>query len=284
MTWGTIRPVILLPTDSVHWTDEQFRTTVLHELAHVRRCDSLSLLLAFSCCAVLWFNPLVWRCARALRFEAEGAADDLVLAAGVRASDYAAVLLGFSARTLGRNPQSLGGVCRMEQFGIEKRISALLDAYATRTQVTSRQAVTGILACALLLVILCTLRPQTLAAQPQKAGNTAASSGRVPAASRRAAGSVSSSPEHRRRGARSKGSDVIPLTSADAIASSRDRISRSADLIDEQPVPDAQPGASPDLAPQNFTISDPTAQRAISPDDWRSNSRDRPQEKHSITQ
>lgn len=93
MTWGTTKPLVLLPRNSADWDLEQFRTAVLHELAHVRRFDSLSLTYGFACCAIFWFNPLVWRCARNLRFHAESAADDLVLSVGIRPSDYATVLL-----------------------------------------------------------------------------------------------------------------------------------------------------------------------------------------------
>jgi len=118
---------------------------VLHELAHVRRCDSLSSLLGFLCCSVFWFNPLVWLCARKLRFEAEAAADDLVLSAGVRASDYAAVLLSSISVSFGGRTQSLPAVCRMEKLGIEKRICALLDVSVNRAVVTQGWIVRAIL-------------------------------------------------------------------------------------------------------------------------------------------
>ncbi len=39
--------------------------------------------------AVEWLNPLTWLAARRLRFESELACDDLVLASGVRAPEYA---------------------------------------------------------------------------------------------------------------------------------------------------------------------------------------------------
>ena len=83
MTWGYMRPVILLPRESVNWSKGRFEAVMLHELAHVRRGDSISQLLVLAVCALYWFNPVVWLCARALRSEAEMAADDTVLGLGI---------------------------------------------------------------------------------------------------------------------------------------------------------------------------------------------------------
>jgi hypothetical protein len=47
---------------------------LLHELAHVRHHDCLAQIVAQLACALHWFNPLVWLCARRLRVERELAA------------------------------------------------------------------------------------------------------------------------------------------------------------------------------------------------------------------
>jgi beta-lactamase regulating signal transducer with metallopeptidase domain len=160
MTWGTTEPFILLPKNSADWDTEQFRTAVLHELAHVRRYDSLSLKYAFACCAVLWFNPFVWRCARNLRFHAESAADDLVLSLGIRPSDYATVLLDLVSRDSVQTSVRLSGICRMERLGIHKRIAAVLNASANRTATSIAGAARVSVACVAVGLFVLTLRPQ----------------------------------------------------------------------------------------------------------------------------
>ena len=40
MTWGTLKPRILLPAEALAWTDERRRIVLLHELAHISRQDA----------------------------------------------------------------------------------------------------------------------------------------------------------------------------------------------------------------------------------------------------
>ena len=70
----------MLPVAAQDWSDEQLRSVLLHELAHIKRRDVLGQLLAQFACALHWFNPLVWFAAWRLHVERERACDDLVLA------------------------------------------------------------------------------------------------------------------------------------------------------------------------------------------------------------
>ena len=97
VTWGIVYPVILLPSSAGQWDEEQRIAVLTHELAHVKRFDALTQLLAQLALALLWFHPLVWMAVRRMRLEREHACDDFVLVAGARASRYADDLLGFGA-------------------------------------------------------------------------------------------------------------------------------------------------------------------------------------------
>ena len=90
---GVLKPTIVLPAESESWSLDRRRAVLLHELAHVRRHDLLGHTLGRLVCAVYWFHPLVWTAAKRLRSESERACDDLALACGTRATDYAEHLL-----------------------------------------------------------------------------------------------------------------------------------------------------------------------------------------------
>lgn len=169
MTWGFVRPVVLLPQDSVTWPDERTEAVLLHELAHVRRGDSLSQLLAFSVCALFWFHPAIWLCARRMRAEAEAAADDTVLLSGITPSTYAAELLRFAAQ-LGRQRQPFTrlGVSMLKQAKIEARIESIVDPSRHRAGVTPGEARKAVV-FGLFLLLLVSLRPSFSAASAQQA-------------------------------------------------------------------------------------------------------------------
>jgi beta-lactamase regulating signal transducer with metallopeptidase domain len=90
---GLLRPIILLPTASESWAEERMSAVLRHEFSHVRRFDGLALLLAQLACALYWFQPLFWLARTRLRRECELAADEAVIASGVRATNYAQHLL-----------------------------------------------------------------------------------------------------------------------------------------------------------------------------------------------
>jgi len=93
LTWGFLRPVVMMPAGSDGWSESQRSTALYHELAHVKRGDFLVMLLARLSCALYWFNPLSWFVFRMIRKEQEKACDELVLKAGIKPSTYAENLL-----------------------------------------------------------------------------------------------------------------------------------------------------------------------------------------------
>ncbi len=126
MTWGSVRPRILLPDDARGWDEERARIVLLHELAHVARRDSLSRAAASVVSAIYWFNPAIWYAARQMRREQEHACDDLVLSRGAKAGPYARNLLE-AARAF-QTPPAIAGFCvaMASKSELERRLTAIV--------------------------------------------------------------------------------------------------------------------------------------------------------------
>ena len=125
VTWGWRRPVVLLPAEAADWPVQRRRLVLLHELAHVKRWDCLTQMIARVVCALFWVNPLVWLAARRMCVERERACDDLVLRSDCKASDYAAELLSI-ARTF-RSARFAAGIAMARSARLQARIAAMID-------------------------------------------------------------------------------------------------------------------------------------------------------------
>jgi HEAT repeat protein/beta-lactamase regulating signal transducer with metallopeptidase domain len=167
MAWGILRPSVLMPADADSWPSDRLRIVLLHELAHVKRRDCLTHMLAQISCALYWFNPLAWMAARHLRTERERACDDLVLAAGTRGPDYADQLLEIArAMRSGRFPALFGGasLAMAQRSQLEGRLMAILDPTVPRSGVSRSRTVAATLVFAGAVMPLAAVQPWTSAA------------------------------------------------------------------------------------------------------------------------
>ncbi|HEY2033409.1 MAG TPA: M56 family metallopeptidase [Rhizomicrobium sp.] len=140
ITWGLFQPIILLPFNAHFWPRERLQAVLLHETAHIARHDSLSQLLSLVVCALYWPNPLVWMAARTLRDEAELAADDYVIASGVRPSSYAGELLQLASEFRSRQPALAGMPLFMAApSALEARVKSVLAPTQLRSGVTTME-------------------------------------------------------------------------------------------------------------------------------------------------
>jgi beta-lactamase regulating signal transducer with metallopeptidase domain len=178
MTWGVVRPVVLLPADAEEWDTERRTVVLAHELAHVRRWDTLTQWIAHLALALFWFNPLVWMAARQMREEREHACDDAVLSIGTRPVEYADHLLDI-VRSLGavEGPAAALAMARRSQF--EGRLLAILDSATPRGGVSRGLGFAALALAAAAVLPLGALR----AALPPQGGEPAVTALRAEASS-----------------------------------------------------------------------------------------------------
>jgi beta-lactamase regulating signal transducer with metallopeptidase domain len=159
VTWGIVYPVILLPSSAGQWDEEQRIAVLTHELAHVKRFDALTQLLAQLALALLWFHPLVWMAVRRMRLEREHACDDFVLVAGARASRYADDLLGFARRLTRPTAPAAAALAMARRSELEGRLLAILDPATKRSTVRRARVAALTLAVFALAAPLAAFRP-----------------------------------------------------------------------------------------------------------------------------
>lgn len=142
---GGFKPMILLPAEAEEWPEDRIRAVLIHEQAHLRNGDPNWQMLAELACLMHWFNPLAWFFCGAMRREAERAADDAVLRAGVRPSDYASELVAFAAK-MGVDRQPVAWTAFARKSGVNSRVRAILTPQIERKPMTKPMKITAIFA------------------------------------------------------------------------------------------------------------------------------------------
>ena len=100
LTYGVLRPVILLPK-CLDWTDEKnLRYILAHEFTHIRRFDIMKKWLLVAAVCVHWFNPLVWVMYILANRDIELSCDETVVRSfgETMKSSYALALIGMEER------------------------------------------------------------------------------------------------------------------------------------------------------------------------------------------
>jgi beta-lactamase regulating signal transducer with metallopeptidase domain len=147
---GVLDPKIILSPQSGEWTETRRKAVLCHELAHIKRLDALTQFVGRVAAAIYWFNPLVWLLLRAMRAERERACDDMVLAFGTPASDYAHELLEIVSTLVRPQPAAALAMARRSQ--LEGRVLSLLNPRVAHGLLRRRVAIP--LSCAVLAAAL----------------------------------------------------------------------------------------------------------------------------------
>jgi beta-lactamase regulating signal transducer with metallopeptidase domain len=167
VTAGIFASRIILPSGWRSWPPEKLRACLAHEMAHIRRRDTLVAFLAHINRCVFWFHPLAWWLERTLAASAEDAADEAAIRAIGSRHRYAEVLLDIAEAVRVRGARVAWQAVGAGGTGLlARRVDRVLRGHAAREMSRARTAVVfGTCAAAILLVAAC--RQQT-AAPPLK--------------------------------------------------------------------------------------------------------------------
>lgn len=124
LTYGVLRPVILMP-NAMDWEDRRAAEFILaHEYVHIRRFDAVTKLVLTAVLCVHWFNPMVWLLYFLGNRDLELSCDEAVLRQfGTRArGDYARMLIRMEERKSGLSPIYNG----FSKNAVEERVRAIM--------------------------------------------------------------------------------------------------------------------------------------------------------------
>lgn len=124
LSYGILRPVILLPK-TVDWSDENAISYVLeHEYVHIRRFDSILKLALITAACIHWFNPMVWLMYVLANRDIELSCDEAVIRqfGSTTKSAYAMTLIHMAEQKSGFAPFCNG----FSKNAIEERIVAIM--------------------------------------------------------------------------------------------------------------------------------------------------------------
>lgn len=122
LTYGILRPVILLPS-GMDWRDRAALFCVLeHESQHIRRFDTLRKALLAAALCLHWFNPLTWTLYVLSNRDMELACDEAVTTRGADRAGYARTLLNMEEQ---RGQWGLSG-SHFSQNALEERIRCIM--------------------------------------------------------------------------------------------------------------------------------------------------------------
>ncbi len=129
---GVRAPMVLLPSSAPMWSEERLDSVLVHECAHVQRRDAMWLWLAQVALMIWWWHPLMWLAVRQMRAEREHASDDVVLAFGSRATDYATDLVEMVDECDTASIDAAAAVAMARRTQLEGRVMAILNPDVNR--------------------------------------------------------------------------------------------------------------------------------------------------------
>ena len=143
---GCIKPVILIPVSALAGlSPQQLDALILHEMAHIRRLDTVTNILLAAVETVLFYHPAVWWVSRQIRIERENCCDDQAVSACGDVELYVEALTSLESWKAGAPALAANG------GSLKTRVARLLDGRA-QSRPLSLSALTGLALLGLLTV------------------------------------------------------------------------------------------------------------------------------------
>jgi TonB family protein len=143
VTFGLLKPVVLLPENLRDQSADIRRAVVAHELVHVKRRDWTWLVIEEVVVCLLWFHPAVWWLISRIQLAREEVVDELAILVTGRRKAYVEALLAFADST---------SVLPIAAFARQRHLFRRIALVSKEDVMSSRRIVASCAAMALVVV------------------------------------------------------------------------------------------------------------------------------------
>ena len=142
LTYGIVRPVVLMPKKTDWENGQQLQYILTHEYMHIRHFDMVWKLIAVAALCVHWFNPMVWLMYYIFNSDIELSCDESVVR---QFGDNSRISYANTLITMEEKRSGLTPFCNnFSKSAIEKRIMAIMK--------TRKRTVRAVISGAVILV------------------------------------------------------------------------------------------------------------------------------------
>jgi bla regulator protein blaR1 len=147
---GIFRNIITVPEGLSRELETcEFEAVLLHELAHAKRRDNLSVGFVHLLTSLFWFHPMLWWIERRLIAEQERACDEIVLRSGATPDEYASGILKVCRFHLAG---TAAGACGIAGSSLKVRMEAIMSFQPNRLIDRSPKVLAAALVSAMIVV------------------------------------------------------------------------------------------------------------------------------------
>lgn len=151
MSFGLLKPVVILPSVAKNWNKSTLEDVLLHELSHIKRLDWPTMLFCHLLSSLFWINPLLWFAKQRVNEASEKACDSAIMSHGKDGPNYADDLLRLVKINRGKQAPILAQLM-FDKSSLSIRIRNILDGNLPRK--INKAFLTSMLGYAVVAVVL----------------------------------------------------------------------------------------------------------------------------------
>lgn len=137
ITIGLLKHWIILPKYTLNWSEEKISMILMHELAHIKRHDTVWFIFSIIMTSLYWINPIAWSLRKNYILDSEKICDDFVLLNKSDTRSYAENLITI-VKSINKNRKiNLVGINMARKTELEERLMSIVRNNHRKVKINS---------------------------------------------------------------------------------------------------------------------------------------------------